>query len=982
MLLDTTEQSALGWTKYPDGGPGTRTPGWVEESFTNFERNINWRSFVVCDVAFDSVNNWLWTPFIERGEANRLYIEIKFTMRDCNLFPQRVLSCKETFALLYKEMNDPIESQSSQSSDRQLINGMMSSAANASFAQSDSFQLIDAIAADEGRFTSNTDVVINTEIRSIPVTKRGVYFAFRDQGACLSLISIKVYHLKCPQLSTQFAHFNATPTGKDLTSLVAVEGQCVANSLQIEQPKMFCTADGQWNSMSSGQCKCLAGFEPAANGTKCQACSPGRYKPSLGDSHCLPCPANSAAPFAGASECKCHEGFFRAGKDSRSSPCTQPPGPPHNLSATYVDSSTIILQWSPPKYTGGRDDLTYKLLCVDNCDPSSSLVSSPQFYTNFSETKCILSGLAPSTSYRFVVYAMNGISQLAMSAAASGGSNVQKQQPPQFSEISVQTARPALQTAGNTLSALGNLQLLPVFNFRAFPGARGSDMVLAWDAAPIGSSSDAASSGLDSVLPLDSLYNGNLIGSSSAAAATATGNTQPSLYEIKYQPRYLLASAMDFGGQMRRSPYPAALMGLTGVSSPSLAADAPDTKPAAGLVTTTNKAVSISTLQPRTEYAFQIRAKWPHTNQWTEFSEPIYMFTSNQVPSPMSIIMQSQQQQQQRERDRINSNNNNQLLPPDQMTFGSDQMSPFAGISFPNQVSGNSTSGSGSSSWLATTLLVLLCALISLVLVSLSLIHYRKSPCLQSLGVAGFGQLSGGASSNSTYGGVYGSGGSSDLMGGPLGFNSTTGPVIANGHNSLFHHTLHHAHPNHHHHPTLSSGSAGGLITGSNTTSRSSSGSGNVVQNFIAATLHQISGAKSNHHSHQLNHNHNNNFNHTTLGANQHHHLAGAGNTSHLDGKSLFASPTNGTNQQQQASGQVIVAPPRNHYHQTTINHHLFGQNGNLSHQLANGSQQQQQLQQLQMATQQQQDLFKYRTLGQPGKSSQVKSIPFHSIFY
>lgn len=60
---------------------------WVEESFTNFGKGINWRSYVVCDVAYNNVNNWLWSPFIDRGPANRLYIEIQFTIRDCSLFP-------------------------------------------------------------------------------------------------------------------------------------------------------------------------------------------------------------------------------------------------------------------------------------------------------------------------------------------------------------------------------------------------------------------------------------------------------------------------------------------------------------------------------------------------------------------------------------------------------------------------------------------------------------------------------------------------------------------------------------------------------------------------------------------------------------------------------------------------------------------------------------------------------------------------------
>lgn len=48
------------------------------------------------------------------------------------------------------------------------------------------------IAAGEGRFNANSEVNINTEVKSIPVTKKGVYFAFRDQGACISLLAIKV----------------------------------------------------------------------------------------------------------------------------------------------------------------------------------------------------------------------------------------------------------------------------------------------------------------------------------------------------------------------------------------------------------------------------------------------------------------------------------------------------------------------------------------------------------------------------------------------------------------------------------------------------------------------------------------------------------------------------------------------------------------------------------------------------------------------
>lgn len=85
--------------------PKIGRPQWVEESFTNFIKGINWRSYVVCDVAYNNVNNWLWSPFIDRGPANRLYIEIQFTIRDCSLFPGNALSCKETFSLLFYEFD-------------------------------------------------------------------------------------------------------------------------------------------------------------------------------------------------------------------------------------------------------------------------------------------------------------------------------------------------------------------------------------------------------------------------------------------------------------------------------------------------------------------------------------------------------------------------------------------------------------------------------------------------------------------------------------------------------------------------------------------------------------------------------------------------------------------------------------------------------------------------------------------------------------
>jgi ephrin-B len=55
---------------------------------------------------------------------------------------------------------------------------------------------VDRITADQGRHQSRARVAatdaFNVETRSVPVTKRGVYFALRDQGACTSILSVKV----------------------------------------------------------------------------------------------------------------------------------------------------------------------------------------------------------------------------------------------------------------------------------------------------------------------------------------------------------------------------------------------------------------------------------------------------------------------------------------------------------------------------------------------------------------------------------------------------------------------------------------------------------------------------------------------------------------------------------------------------------------------------------------------------------------------
>ena len=395
ILLDSTKESMLDWYKYPKG-PQSPTPGWVEESFTNFDKGINWRSYVVCDVGYPNVNNWLWTPFIERGEANRIYIEIKFSLRNCDLFPGTAVQCKETFSLLFFEFD---------AATRQPPPW-----------EPEAYKLIDRIAADEGRFQYNNEVIINTEVRSVEVNKKGLYFAFRDQGACLSLLAIKVYYKTCPEVTASFAKYPETPTGKTEAAIEKTDGQCVNNAVPLDdQPFSFCKSDGSW-LYSQGGCQCMAGYQADRSGQEaCVACDIGSYKAAPGEALCDICPPYSKALFPGSVECRCNSGYYRAVADPRNVSCSRPPSAPRNLSLTKVDTNSVTLSWAAPRDEGGRGDTVYRIHCT-NC--GGEVRFNPSTAT-FQQTFITMENLSPGTAYRVEVYSENGVSSVAREAPRS-----------------------------------------------------------------------------------------------------------------------------------------------------------------------------------------------------------------------------------------------------------------------------------------------------------------------------------------------------------------------------------------------------------------------------------------------------------------------------------------------------------------------------------------------------------------------------------
>ncbi|KAK3541041.1 hypothetical protein QTP86_012351 [Hemibagrus guttatus] len=142
------------------------------------------------------------------------------------------------------------------------------------------------------------------------------------------------------------------------------------------------------------------------------------------DAYCMKCPPHSYSHQDKASECICERGYYRAETDPRSMACTRPPSAPGNPIST-VNETAVNLEWSPPRDTGGRGDVTYSVHCrkcsgsagemVEKCVPcgSSAHFSPRQF--GLAHPRVQVSELQPRTNYTFSIEAVNGVSDLSPS---------------------------------------------------------------------------------------------------------------------------------------------------------------------------------------------------------------------------------------------------------------------------------------------------------------------------------------------------------------------------------------------------------------------------------------------------------------------------------------------------------------------------------------------------------------------------------------
>ncbi|XP_073094405.1 ephrin type-A receptor 1 isoform X3 [Manis javanica] len=368
-LMDTsTAQEELGWLLDPP-----------EDGWSEVQQILNGTPLYMyqdCPLQEGGdTDHWLRSNWIYRGEeASRVHVELQFTVRDCKSFPggARPPGCKETFNLLYMESDQDVGIQL-----RRPL-----------------FQKVTTVAADQSftiRDLASGAVKLNVERCSLGrLTHRGLYLAFHNPGACVALVSVRVFYQRCPEVVHSLARFPDTLPGPG--GLEEVAGTCLphaqASTSPSGAPRMHCSPDGEW-LVPVGQCHCEPGYEEGSSSGGCLACTSGSYRADMDTPHCLKCPQHSAAEAEGATICMCESGHHRAPGEGPQAACTQ------SLSGLTLrlvkkEPRQLELTWAGARLRSPGGNLTYELHVLNQDEERYQMVLEP---------RVLLTELQPDTTY-------------------------------------------------------------------------------------------------------------------------------------------------------------------------------------------------------------------------------------------------------------------------------------------------------------------------------------------------------------------------------------------------------------------------------------------------------------------------------------------------------------------------------------------------------------------------------------------------------
>lgn len=206
-----------------------------------------------------NIQNWLFTPLINTKQANRVSLNLTFTIRECEQFPvKQVKNCREKFELYYEEQEEEavnLVQDKKQNTSLYFLSKIRQLRFRDTFVSDSGLRYYNSVVDRQKQLNQNLnnkpgESSINVELREIPLNIRAnsgdsfVRFAIRDTGACISLLSVEVSYVTCSAFTKHGIMFPETATGRDLTDLTQVNGFCPRFSVSSQTPKAICTAKG------------------------------------------------------------------------------------------------------------------------------------------------------------------------------------------------------------------------------------------------------------------------------------------------------------------------------------------------------------------------------------------------------------------------------------------------------------------------------------------------------------------------------------------------------------------------------------------------------------------------------------------------------------------------------------------------------------------------------------------------------------------
>ena len=182
-------------------------------------------------------DNWLFTQHISQEFDPNTYnypveiqVELDYALSSC----RERFGCKPKFELYYYATNTtqlPITSGSG-------------------FMNTDNYMQFAVVRPAD---------TIRTFTFTLQPNVTGFYFAIRDNGTCVGISRVRVYHNNCRSFQSGLVIYPDTPA--HITSNVSVPIQCVPGSSRISnRDSVTCRSDGTWVSENPA-CECHLGYE-------------------------------------------------------------------------------------------------------------------------------------------------------------------------------------------------------------------------------------------------------------------------------------------------------------------------------------------------------------------------------------------------------------------------------------------------------------------------------------------------------------------------------------------------------------------------------------------------------------------------------------------------------------------------------------------------------------------------------------------------